>query len=63
VAALLSMYPLKNLVFSAAFALLQRDGWVRASDPPVAPSVGASKQKSVCIETCFKDTATDANNA
>jgi hypothetical protein len=32
-------------------------------NPPVAPSVGASKHESVCIETCFKGTATDGNNA
>jgi hypothetical protein len=48
--------------YNAAFALLQR----RVGDegnPPVAPSVAASKQKSACIETCFKGTATDGNNA
>jgi hypothetical protein len=33
------------------------------SIPPVVPSVAASKQKSACIETCFKGAATDGNNA
>jgi hypothetical protein len=33
------------------------------SNPPVAPSVAASKQISARIEMCFKGTATDANNA
>jgi len=33
------------------------------SNPPAAPSVAASKQKSACIETCLKGTATDVNNA
>jgi hypothetical protein len=33
------------------------------SNSPVAPSVATSKQKSACIETCFKGTATDADNA
>jgi hypothetical protein len=51
------------IAFGAVFALLQRDGWARTSNPPVAPSVSASKQKSVCIETCFKDTTMDVNHA
>jgi hypothetical protein len=33
------------------------------SNPPVAPSVAASKQISDLIETSFKGTATDANDA
>jgi hypothetical protein len=33
------------------------------SNPPVAPSVAASKHKSDLIETSFKDTAKDVNNA
>ena len=50
------------IAFGAAFALLQRRVG-RMSSPPVAPSVAASKQKCDLIETCFKGTATDANNA
>jgi hypothetical protein len=38
-------------------------GGQQTSIPPVAPSVAASKHKFVRIETCFKDTATDINNA
>ena len=50
------------IAIGAAFALHQRR--VGEDDnPPVAPSVGASKHESVCIETCFKGTATDGNNA
>ena len=33
------------------------------SNPPVAPSVAASKHTSARIETSFKDTAMDINNA
>jgi hypothetical protein len=32
------------------------------SDPPVAPSIAASKHISARIETCSKDTTTDINN-
>ena len=49
-------------LLSAALALLQRRVG-RMSNPPVAPSVAASKQKSAYVETCFKGTETDANNA
>ena len=48
--------------WSAAFALLERRVGDE-SNPPVAPSVAASKHTSARIETCFKDTATDINNA
>ena len=43
------------------FAATRRVG--RMSNPPVAPSVAASKHKSAYVETSFKGTAKDANNA
>ena len=49
-------------LLSAAFALLQRRVGDE-SNPPVAPSVAESKQKSAYVETCCKGTATDGNNA
>jgi hypothetical protein len=48
--------------WGAALALPQRRVG-RMSNPPVAPSVAASKQISAYVETCFKGTETDANNA
>src|SRR5215203_2449361 len=38
-------------------------GGRQTSLPPVAPSVAASKHTSARIETCFKGTTTDINNA
>ena len=47
---------------SRHFALLQRRVGDE-SNPPVAPSVAASKHKFGLIETSFKGTAKDVNNA
>jgi hypothetical protein len=48
--------------WSAAFALLQRRVGDE-SNPPVAPSVAASKHTSARIKTRLKGTITDVNNA
>ena len=64
-ALLAALFP-TSYFYNAAFALLQRR--VGEDEEPTRrplrrPPVGASKHESVCIETCFKDTAMDVNHA
>ena len=60
-ALLAALFP-TSYFYNAAFALLQRRVGDE-SNPPVAPSDAASKQKSAYVETCCKGTETDGNNA
>jgi hypothetical protein len=52
-----------SFAVSPPFAVRQTTGGRQPSIPPVAPSVAASKHKSVRIETCSKGTITNVNNA